>query len=211
MKQDRDRVRRVVESVVDELLPRQGALPPAPKPPTGGWKVAPFYVGDPKTRQPLIGARGLKLQPGAERRVAIGSDHGGFALKKILIEELRELDFQVEDCGTYSTQSCDYPDFAQRVGEQLQRGQCRLGIMIDGAGIGSAMALNKMRGVRAATVHNEATAINSREHNDANVLVLGSGQLHSGHARRLARIWLATPHAGGRHAKRVDKINALDG
>ncbi len=147
---------------------------------------------------------------GVERRVAIGSDHGGFALKRRLVEALRELGYEPIDVGTDSTDSCDYPDYAVKVGRQIQSGACRFGVMIDGAGIGSAMALNKMKGIRAATVHNEATAVNSREHNDANVLVLGSGQVHPGHAVRLLRIWLRTPHAGGRHARRVEKINALD-
>jgi len=145
-----------------------------------------------------------------DRRVAIGSDHGGFALKKRLKEVLAELGYEAIDVGTDSPQSCDYPDFAVKVGRQVQAGACHFGVMIDGAGIGSAMALNKMKGIRAATVHNEATAVNSREHNDANVLVLGSGQIHSGHAARLLRIWLRTGHAGGRHARRVEKINALD-
>jgi len=149
-------------------------------------------------------------RPSGERRVAIGSDHGGFALKRTLKELLIELGYQAIDVGTHSTASCDYPDFAIKVGERVRSGDCRLGIMIDGAGIGSAMALNKMCGIRAATVHSEATAVNSREHNDANVLVLGSAQIHPGHAKRITRIWLSTEHAGGRHARRVDKINALD-
>jgi len=146
----------------------------------------------------------------AARRIAIGSDHGGFALKRRLKEVLLELGYEPVDVGTDSEQSCDYPDYAIQVGRQVQARACRFGVMIDGAGIGSAMALNKMKGIRAATVHNEATAINSREHNDANVLVLGSGQIHPGHAARLLRIWLRTQHAGGRHARRVAKINALD-
>ena len=82
--------------------------------------------------------------------------------------------------------------------------------MIDGAGIGSAMAANKVTGIRAATCHNEATVVNSREHNNANVLVLGSGQVNRGLARRMVRIWLQTPFAGGRHQRRVDKIDLLD-
>jgi ribose 5-phosphate isomerase B len=142
--------------------------------------------------------------------VAIGADHGGFRLKEGLKELLAELRWEVLDVGTHSTEACDYPDLAVKVGQALQQGRCRFGIMIDGAGIGSAMALNKLSGIRAATVHSEATARNSREHNDANVLVLGAAQMHAGHARRITRIWLATEHAGGRHAKRVDKINALD-
>ena len=144
-------------------------------------------------------------------KVAIGSDHAGYKAKQRAIEALRELGAEVDDVGTHSEASCDYPDYAIEVGRRVQGGACRLGVMIDGAGIGSAMALNKMKGIRAATVHNEATAVNSREHNDANVLVLGSAQIHAGHACSILRVWLKTEHAGGRHAKRVAKIDALDG
>ncbi len=151
-----------------------------------------------------------RLAPGADRRIAIGADHGGFALKQQLVELLRELAWEPVDVGTHDVGAVDYPDFAVRVARTVARGEAWRGIMIDGAGIGSAMAANKIAGVRAATVHNEATAVNSREHNDANVLVLGSGQVNRGLARRLVRLWLATDFAGGRHQKRVDKIIALD-
>ncbi len=181
----RDRIRQLVESALSGLEGKGTAVTPQPATP------------------PVLHA-------GAARRIAIGSDHGGFALKRRLVELLEELNYEALDVGTHSTESCDYPDFAMAVGQSVNSGHCRFGIMIDGAGIGSAMALNKMAGVRAATVHNEATASNSREHNDANVLVLGSAQIHAGYACRIVRIWLATPHAGGRHARRVDKINALD-
>jgi ribose 5-phosphate isomerase B len=151
-----------------------------------------------------------RLAPGADRRIAIGADHGGFALKQQLVELLRELALEPVDVGTHDAGAVDYPDFAVKVARTVARGEAWRGIMIDGAGIGSAMAANKIAGVRAATVHNEATAVNSREHNDANVLVLGSGQVNRGLARRLVRLWLATDFAGGRHQKRVDKIIALD-
>jgi len=151
-----------------------------------------------------------QLSPGADRRVAIGADHGGFDLKRVLNELLVELGYEPYDVGTDSTQSVDYPDFAVKVGRVVARGEAFRGIMIDGAGIGSAMAANKVPGVRAATCHNEATVVNSRVHNNANVLVLGSGQVNRGLARRMVRIWLATDFAGGRHALRVDKIDALD-
>jgi ribose 5-phosphate isomerase B len=227
---DREQIRALVSKVVADLRGRglidsdPPAAPPSSGPPPGSpaprsstaapgsstaaaARTAAHTTAHAATQ---TAAQSVRPAPDADRRVAIGSDHGGFALKKTLIELLRELRYEVEDCGTYSQDSCDYPDFAIKVGEAVRGGLCALGIMIDGAGIGSAMALNKMAGIRAATVHSEATAINSREHNDANVLVLGSGQMHSGHARRITRIWLATPHAGGRHARRVDKINALD-
>jgi ribose 5-phosphate isomerase B len=185
---DRERIRSLVESVLQDLQrERPASTPPAP---------GPTIFREPSTVP--------------ERRVAIGADHGGFDLKRRLIELLREEGYEPVDVGTFDPGSCDYPDFAIKVGEELRTGRCKWGIMIDGAGIGSAMALNKLRGIRAATVHSEATAINSREHNDANVLVLGSAQIHPGHAARITRIWLKTAHAGGRHARRVEKINALD-
>jgi ribose 5-phosphate isomerase B len=195
----RDQVRRLVEQILDDFAP-----------PSAGALTSPVTPGRATDPQPLAGTP-CALKPGAAKRVAIGSDHGGFALKRRLKEILAELGYEAVDVGTHSEQSCDYPDFAIKVGQQIQAGACRFGVMIDGAGIGSAMALNKMRGVRAATVHNEATASNSREHNDANVLVLGSAQIHPGHASRILRIWLRTDHSGGRHARRVAKIDALDG
>lgn len=206
----RERVQKVVEEVLAELGGELAGERPAARPapaaqPSPRWSLPGMFV-----REELRPSPGPGRAPGGKPRVAIGSDHGGFPLKQSLCGLLRELGHEFVDVGTHDTNSCDYPDFAVAVGEQLRRGRCALGIMIDGAGIGSAMALNKLVGVRAATVHNEATAVNSREHNDANVLVLGSGQVNVGHARRITRIWLATPHAGGRHARRVDKINALD-
>jgi ribose 5-phosphate isomerase B len=131
-------------------------------------------------------------------------------LKSRLLELLPELGYEPFDVGTFSQAAVDYPDFAVKVARLVARGEAWRGIMIDGAGIGSAMAANKIPGVRAATCHNEATVVNSREHNNANVLVLGSGQVNRGLARRLVRIWLRTEFGGGRHGRRVDKIDALD-
>jgi ribose 5-phosphate isomerase B len=143
-------------------------------------------------------------------RIALGADHGGFALKQDLAATLRELGYDVVDCGTHGPEPVDYPDFALAVAQAVAQGGCERGIVIDAAGIGSCMVANKVRGIRAATCHDEASARNSREHNDANVLALGSRALHPGHARRVARLWLETGFAGGRHARRVDKIVALD-
>lgn len=144
-------------------------------------------------------------------RVAIGADHGGFHMKEQLRRYMsEELGVHVVDCGTWSTDSVDYPDIAAKVAGSVSRNECDLGILIDGAGIGSSMAANKIAGVRAAVCHNDATTLNSREHNNSNVLCLGSNIVGIGNARRLVRLWLSTPFAGGRHATRVDKINALD-
>ncbi len=148
--------------------------------------------------------------PAAAVRVAIGADHGGFDLKEALKPALREWGYEVDDVGTTSRDPVDYPDTAVAVARRVATGAAALGIAIDAAGLGSCMAANKIRGVRAATCHDETTVRNSREHNNANVLVLGSRVVNAGHARRLVRIWLATPFAGGRHEQRVRKIDALD-
>jgi ribose 5-phosphate isomerase B len=152
-----------------------------------------------------------RLDEGAVRlRVALGADHGGFALKEALKGTLAELGYEVVDVGTQGPQPVDYPDFALAVARQVASGGCARGIVIDGAGLGSCMVANKVCGVRAATCHDEATARNSREHNNANVLALGAASVHAGLARRMVKIWLATSFAGGRHARRVEKIDALD-
>jgi ribose 5-phosphate isomerase B len=142
--------------------------------------------------------------------VAIGADHGGYGLKQTLLAALADVAVDAVDVGTHGTDPVDYPDIAVAVAQRVAAGDCAFGIVIDAAGLGSCMAANKVPGVRAATCHDEVTARNSREHNDANVLVLGSRVVHPGLARRLVRIWLRTPFAGGRHARRVEKIEALD-
>jgi ribose 5-phosphate isomerase B len=146
----------------------------------------------------------------APMRVALGADHGGFALKQALVARVRELGHEPVDLGTHSTGAGDYPDFALAVAKAVASGDCARGIVVDAAGLGSCMVANKVAGVRAATCHDEASARNSREHNDANVLSLGSRALHTGHAKRIVQVWLATPFAGGRHQRRVEKIEALD-
>jgi len=150
-------------------------------------------------------------QPGAERRVAIGSDHGGYALKEILGREIVDtLGWDVHDCGTHSTDAVDYPDFAAAVGREVASGRCARGIVIDAAGIGSTMAANKIPGVRCALCHDDVTVLNSREHNDANVLALGARVVNRGLAQRMVRLFLTTPFGGGRHDRRVQKIMALE-
>ncbi|MBN2564755.1 MAG: ribose 5-phosphate isomerase B [Candidatus Eisenbacteria bacterium] len=144
--------------------------------------------------------------------VALGADHGGFELKQILKRYLtEELGYRVKDVGTDSTEACDYPDLARRVAEAVASGECFRGIMIDGAGIGSSMAANRVPGVLAACCHDIKTAVNSREHNNANVLTIGSGVVGRGLARQMVRVWLSTEFAGGRHERRVRKILDLEG
>jgi len=145
-----------------------------------------------------------------EKTVALGADHGGFALKEALKSYLQELGYAVLDCGTHSSESVDYPDFAHAVATWVSQGRAARGIMIDGAGIGSCMAANKVPGVRAAMCYDLSTAVNSREHNDANVLTLGGGLIGPNLAREIVKTWLSTPFGGGRHARRVDKIMAIE-
>jgi ribose 5-phosphate isomerase B len=146
----------------------------------------------------------------ADRTVAIGSDHGGFELKEILRGHLGGLGYAVLDCGTDSTEATDYPDFALAVASAVAQHRARCGIVVDGAGIGSCMAANKVPGVRAAMCYDQATAVNSREHNDANVLTLGAAMIDADLAREIVTTWLSTPAAGGRHARRVAKIMQIE-
>lgn len=143
-------------------------------------------------------------------RIALGSDHGGFPLKQALKKHLEGRGLSVIDQGTTSTEAVDYPDFAAKVAKAVALGEASWGILVDGAGIGSCMAANKVPGVLAATCHDERTAKNSREHNGANVLCLGSGGLDEAAAKRVVDAWLATGFAGGRHGKRVAKIRAIE-
>lgn len=144
------------------------------------------------------------------RSVAIGADHGGFPAKELLRTYLVLQGYEVTDLGTYTTESVDYPDFAVAVAHAVASGKVDRGIMIDGAGIGSCMACNKVPGIRAAMCYDRKTIVNSREHNNANVLTLG-GPLHSADVIcELAHLWLVTRFEGGRHWKRVNKIMAAE-
>lgn len=151
------------------------------------------------------GARPTSLQV-----VAMGADHGGLAMKEDLKSYVKELGFEVVDCGTHTPEAVDYPDLAYAVARMVADGQAWRGIIVDGAGIGSCMAANKVPGVRAALCYDHATAINSREHNDANVLTLGGALLGPSLARQIVQTWLETPFGGGRHARRVDKIMDIE-
>lgn len=142
--------------------------------------------------------------------VALGADHGGFALKETLKEFVASLGYTVVDCGTHSTEAVDYPDLAYAVARLVSAGEAWRGILVDGAGIGSAIAANKVPGVRAALCYDHATAVNSREHNNANVLTLGAGLIGVNLAKQITQAWLATSFGSGRHQKRVDKIVEIE-
>ncbi len=149
-------------------------------------------------------------QAGADRTVAIGSDHGGFQMKRSLLPILAEQGLAVIDVGVHEEKPADYPDIAVAVSQCVTGGQATRGIIIDGAGIGSCMAANKVAGIRAALCYDVASARNSREHNHANVLTLGGRLLTGSQAETVLRTWLTTPFGGGRHQARVDKIMEIE-
>jgi ribose 5-phosphate isomerase B len=154
-------------------------------------------------RTPRRGSRSEKI-------VAVGADHGGFPLKEELKSLLVELGHRVRDFGTNSTDAVDYPDFAHAVARAVAEGEADLGIVVDGAGVGSAMTANKVPGVRAAACYSAKVARNSREHNDANVLTLGSGVITPTEMREIVTVWLSTEITEERHKKRVAKIEAVE-
>ena len=153
--------------------------------------------------------KGTDLPRDAET-IAVGADHGGYQLKEVIVEHLRKQDLPVHDCGCVSTEAVDYPDFAHAVANLVGTGVCRWGIVVDGAGIGSCMAANKVPGVRAALCYDLSSARNSREHNHANVLTLGAGLIGQGLALQIVDEWLATPWGPERHARRVAKITDIE-
>lgn len=162
---------------------------------------------------PAPGKSGRHLgSTGNSKVVALGADHGGYQLKDQIKKMLAsaEPSYTIIDCGTHTSDPVDYPDYAYAVARLVADGRAWRGIIIDGAGIGSCMAANKVPGVRAAMCYDQATAINSREHNNANVLTLGAGLIGPSLASQIVNTWLATQFGGGRHARRVDKIDQLD-
>ncbi|HEX3375754.1 MAG TPA: ribose 5-phosphate isomerase B [Candidatus Acidoferrales bacterium] len=169
-----------------------------------------FRIASQPEEQTSSNAGGDISSQKSSRIVAIGSDHGGFELKEQLKGYLRDWGYQVLDVGTNSMEAVDYPDFAEAVGNAVAKREAWLGIVLDSAGIGSSIAANKVPGVRAALCYDRATARNSREHNDANVLTLGAKLITPEIAREIVALWLTTPFAGGRHQRRVDKIRAIE-
>ena len=138
--------------------------------------------------------------------IPIGADHAGFQLKERLKEELRRLGYGVEDVGTDSATSVDYPDFAHPVAERVERGKAQRGVLLCGTGLGMSYAANRHAGVRAAVAWSPEIARLAREHNDANVLVLPARFLSEDEGVAILKTWLETPYEGGRHSRRVEKI-----
>ncbi|HEY3079092.1 MAG TPA: ribose 5-phosphate isomerase B [Chloroflexota bacterium] len=143
--------------------------------------------------------------------IALGSDHAGVQLKAAIGQFLRERGQEVEDLGAYEETSCDYPDYAEKVGRAVTSGRAERGVLICGTGVGVSISANKLQGVRAALCGDTFTARMSREHNDANVLCLGARVVGTGLALDIVSSWLGAEFEGGRHQRRLDKIAALEG
>ncbi|MEW6209002.1 MAG: ribose 5-phosphate isomerase B [Acidobacteriota bacterium] len=144
------------------------------------------------------------------KRIALASDHGGFEMKEEVKRALSDLGYEFQDFGTHSADPVDYPDYAHTAARAVARGTCDLGIIIDGAGIGSCMVANKVPGVRAAMCYDAATARNSREHNGANVLTLGGKMITNERMREIVEAWLSTDLTEDRHRRRVAKIESVE-
>ncbi len=186
-------IQKIVQRVVNQALgqPKPGVVPSSPSSQT----------------QPVPSPA---PESGARKVVAIGADHGGFELKEILKPEISAMGFEVVDVGTNSKEAVDYPDFAHAVAIQVSGHKAWRGIIIDGAGIGSCIVANKVPGVRAGMAYDYSSAVNSREHNDTNVLTLGAGLIGVNLAKQIVKTWLSTEFGGGRHAKRVEKIIGIE-
>lgn len=184
---EEDELQRIVRRVVGQVMGAPGPSAPAPQ-------------TEPKGETPAAQAK----------VVAIGCDHGGYDLKESLKPYLSELGFDVRDVGAYNKGPVDYPDFAHEVAKWVASGKAWRGIMIDGAGIGSCIVANKVPGVRAGLAYDYSSAVNSREHNDTNVLTLGAGLIGVYLAKQIVKVWLTTEFGGGRHQPRIDKITAVE-
>jgi ribose 5-phosphate isomerase B len=162
----------------------------------------------------VAATRGVRItqvaKTAASQEIAIGSDHGGFALKQELKAVLTRLGVRFRDHGAFSAEPVDYPDVALAVARAVRAGEARLGVLIDGAGLGSAMAANKVPGVRAAPCTDAAAARNAREHNDANVLTLGARFVDAPRLQEIVEVFLSASCTEERHARRVQKITAIE-
>ena len=172
-------------------------------------RLTPLAADIVKERNIQLVRRNSRRGSKASKLVAVGADHGGFKMKEELKVLLGQLGHKVQDFGTDSEEAVDYPDFAHAVARAVANGSSDLGIIIDGAGVGSAMTANKVPGVRAAACYSVAVARNSREHNGANVLTLGSKTISSAEMRDIVTAWLTTELTEDRHRKRVAKIDAV--
>ena len=175
-----------------------------------GARITPLAADEIAARQIRVRFRTDRSNESIRPIVAIGSDHSGFEVKPKVVELLIQSGFQCRDFGVHSADPVDYPEIAHAVARAVADGQCDFGIILDGAGIGSCMAANKVPGIRAALCYNEASAKNSREHNFANVLTLGARMQTLPVILSIVTTWLATPTGEDRHRRRVARIMALE-
>lgn len=164
-------------------------------------------------REGLSIVRGKSIQKSSEvsgKKIIIGSDHTGVKVKKMLVEYLKKKSFDVLDIGPFNEDSVDYPDFAFNVASRVVTNEFNFGIILDATGIPSAITASKIPGIRAATCYNEFSAKSSREHNNANVLVMGAKTLGDETIKSIADVWLSSGFLGDRHQKRLDKITAIE-
>ena len=202
-------IRKIVQRVMRQVTGASSTPNPAPAAaPTPGSASNPADTQRVESAALASGAP-AEAVPG-KKVVAIGADHGGFELKEILKATLSELGYDVRDVGAYNKSAVDYPDFAHEVARLVSVGKAWRGIMIDGAGIGSCIVANKLPGIRAGMAYDYSSAVNSREHNDCNVLTLGAGLIGINLAKQIVKTWLATEFGGGRHSARIDKITAIE-
>jgi len=182
-------------------------------PPGGEVHASAGAIVTPWARE-IAATRGVRIvlgqAPSGPFAVAVGSDHGGFAMKESVKQHLGRLGYRFRDYGTFSSDPVDYPDIALAVANAVRQGDARLGILVDGAGIGSAMAANKVPGVRAAPCVDAAAAKNAREHNDANVLTLGARFVTETSLREILEVFLTSACTEERHARRVRKITSIE-
>ena len=142
-------------------------------------------------------------------KIAVGSDHAGYELKEILVKHLKDRGYETDDAGTYSTESCDYPDYAKKVAEKIISGEAKTGLLVCGTGIGMSIAANKVKGIRAAVLSDEFSAEATRSHNDANILCLGARVVDEEKAIKLLDIFLDTPFSEGEnHKRRISKLES---
>jgi ribose 5-phosphate isomerase B len=190
---DDSEIQKIVQRVLNQVM----GTPATVVPPESSMNVAK------EAQVPDIKTGGRKI-------VAIGADHGGFELKETLKNELSGMGYDVNDVGTYGKAAVDYPDYAHEVAKLVSVGKAWRGIMIDGAGIGSCIVANKVPGVRAGMAYDYSSAVNSREHNDTNVLTLGAGLIGVNLAKQIVKTWLSTEFGGDRHLRRVEKITKVE-
>ena len=143
-------------------------------------------------------------------KIALGCDHGGYELKQFIMKTLEKLGYEYEDFGCYSLESCDYPDFGAAAARAVAEGKCDRGIVICTTGIGVSITANKVKGIRCALLSDLMSARLTRQHNDANMMALGAGVVGEKLALEMVDLFLTTPFEGGRHARRVDKVMALE-